>query len=93
MDSSSFSWAMGLELNQLCNHLWESANILRGPVDDYCRDHSRDLEILATVTEIQYDILEEGQAGRAAPPEVPFPWGSFEELHHRAEEVRLAHSS
>tara|TARA_R110002111_G_scaffold248775_3_gene312594 strand:+ start:676 stop:2175 length:1500 start_codon:yes stop_codon:yes gene_type:complete len=22
-----------LELNQLCNHLWESANILRGPVD------------------------------------------------------------
>ena len=24
---------MGLELNQLCNHLWESANILRGLVD------------------------------------------------------------
>ena len=23
----------GLELNQLSNHLWESANILRGPVD------------------------------------------------------------
>jgi type I restriction-modification system DNA methylase subunit len=22
-----------IELNQLCNHLWESANILRGPVD------------------------------------------------------------
>ena len=33
MYSSSFSWAMGLDLNQLCNHLWESANILRGPVD------------------------------------------------------------
>ena len=33
MYSSSFSWAIGLELNQLCNHLWESANILRGPVD------------------------------------------------------------
>ena len=24
---------MGLELNQLCNHLREAANILRGPVD------------------------------------------------------------
>lgn len=23
----------GIELNQLCNHLWESADILRGPVD------------------------------------------------------------
>ena len=33
MYSSSFSWAMGLELNQLWNHLWESAHILRGPVD------------------------------------------------------------
>jgi type I restriction enzyme M protein len=25
--------ANGVELNQLSNHLWESANILRGPVD------------------------------------------------------------
>jgi hypothetical protein len=22
-----------VELNQLCNHLWESATIMRGPVD------------------------------------------------------------
>jgi hypothetical protein len=34
-----------------------------GSIFDYCRNHSRDLETLATVTEIQYDVLEDIQFG------------------------------
>jgi hypothetical protein len=63
-----------------------------GSVFDRCRDHCRDLEILAAETEIQYDILEEVQAGWDPPPEAPFPWSSYEDLHRRAEESQVIHS-
>ena len=63
-----------------------------GSIFDYCQHHSRDLEILATETAIQYDILEEVQAGLEPPPVIPFPWESFERLHQRARELTLQES-
>jgi hypothetical protein len=63
-----------------------------GSIFDHCRDHCRDLEILATETEIQYDILEEVRAGQEPPPETPFPWDSYEDLHRRAEESQVIHT-
>jgi hypothetical protein len=64
-----------------------------GSIFDYCQDHARDLEILATETGIQYDILEEVQAGQEPPLEVPFPWESFEDLHERGRELTLQESA
>jgi hypothetical protein len=58
-----------------------------GSIFDYCGDHSHDLEILATETDIQYDILEAVQAGLEPPPMVPFPWKSLEVLHSRVQEL------
>jgi hypothetical protein len=58
-----------------------------GSIFDHCQQHSRDLEILATETDIQYDIWEEVQAGEEPPSVVPFPWESFEVLHSRAQEL------
>ena len=63
-----------------------------GSIFDHCLHHSRDLEILATETGIQYDILEEVQAGQEPPPEIPFPWESFEHLHQRARGLTLQES-
>ncbi len=63
-----------------------------GSIFDYCQHHSRDLEILATETGIQYDVLEEVQAGQEPPPVIPFPWESFERLHQRARELTLQES-
>jgi hypothetical protein len=58
-----------------------------GSIFDYCKQHSRDLETLATETDVQYDIWEEVQAGQEPPPVVRFPWESFEVLHSRAQEL------
>jgi hypothetical protein len=77
-----FCWEVASSFNQFGS----------GSIFDYCRDHCQDLEILATVTDIQHDVLEEVHSGRAAAPEVPFPWGSFEELHRRADELQLVQS-
>jgi hypothetical protein len=63
-----------------------------GSIFDYCRYQSQDLEILATETDIQYDVLEEVAEGREPPSAVPFPWDSFEHLHQRVQEVQLIHS-
>jgi hypothetical protein len=60
-----------------------------GTIFDHCRDHCRDLEILAMETNIQGEILDDNVNDRPGPDSVPFPWESFEELHHRAEEFRV----
>jgi hypothetical protein len=74
-------------------YCYEVVNSQFGPgtIFDYCRDHCRDLETLATETNIQGEILDDHVNGRSGPEPAPFPWMSFEDLHRRAGEFQVIH--
>ena len=75
------------EAGYVRRYCWEVVNHHFGPgsIFDQCRDHCRDLEILAAESNIQGKALDDYLDGQPAPPAVTFPWQSFEELHRRAE--------
>jgi hypothetical protein len=82
------------EASYVRRYCWEVATDYNhfgpGSIFDYCRGHCRDLEVLATVSAIQYDVLEMIVDGAEPPASVPFPWDSFEALHARTQEFASA---
>lgn len=79
-------------VRRFCYEVWHRVN---GPETtiSQCPGHYYDLAALATVSGIQYEVMqaaEENENREPPPPAVPFPWKSLDALGARARELQAS---
>jgi hypothetical protein len=77
-------------VRRFCYEVWHRMN---GPETtiNQCPGHYYDLAALATVSGIQYEVIQaaEAQGDQESPPAmVPFPWESLDALEERVKEFQ-----